>query len=88
MCTENQIGGRSRIIARNIEALLEQRMKTERRQRWQDKFADKVTRFTGSLMFVYRRLLTFGLWIGINLGWVPLPKSDSTLVILAMAGPV
>src|SRR5438093_2408734 len=39
--------------------------------------------------FVYLHLIIFGLWIIINLGWIPfLPAFDPTFVVLAMAASV
>jgi uncharacterized membrane protein len=54
----------------------------------QDKAADAITRFTGSMTFVYIHLVLFGLWILINVGWLPGPKFDPSLVILAMGASV
>ncbi|HUR46891.1 MAG TPA: DUF1003 domain-containing protein [Candidatus Saccharimonadales bacterium] len=51
--------------------------------------ADRVTGFTGSMRFVYLHLLIFGLWIAINLGWIPfIPRFDPSFVVLAMAASV
>ena len=38
--------------------------------------------------FVYLHLLMVGLWIVINLGWLPLPRFDPSFVILAMVASV
>jgi len=38
------------------------------------------------MAFVYVHLVALGLWIAINLGWLPfVPKFDPSFVILAMA---
>ncbi len=48
-----------------------------------------MTRFTGSLLFVYLHLALYGFWIVANLGWVPgVPQWDETFVVLAMAASV
>lgn len=48
--------------------------------------AGAITRFTGSMRFVYLHIALFGLWIIVNLGLVPgLPKFDPSFVVLAMA---
>lgn len=79
----------SPVIARNIQALLEQRKISDARQGKQERLAEAVTRFTGSMQFVYLHLALFGLWIGINTVGLPLlPKFDPSLVILAMAASV
>ena len=77
------------IVERNIHTLVERRRHEESRRGFQDRLADAITRFTGSLWFVYLHLVIFGLWIAINLGWLPiLPRFDRTFVILAMAASV
>lgn len=81
--------GMARVVARNIQALLERRQQENQRKSRQDRLADAITRFTGSMTFVYLHLTVFGLWIFINLGWVPLvPKFDPTFVVLAMVASV
>jgi len=68
---------------------LERRRDEERHKRFENRLADGITRFTGSMPFVYVHLVIFGLWIGINLRWLPfIPKFDPTFVVLAMAASV
>jgi uncharacterized membrane protein len=55
---------------------------------WQKRLADSITRFTGSMPFVYLHLLLFGGWIIANLPGVPLPHFDPTFVALAMVASV
>jgi uncharacterized membrane protein len=76
------------IVKRNIEALLARAKEEEEKKSFQDKIADAITRFTGSMAFVYLHLIVFGAWIVINLGWTPLPKFDETFVVLAMVASV
>ena len=77
------------LVARNIEALLARRKEAEQRQGLQQRMADRITQFTGSLTFVYLHLVIFGVWIGINVGWLPFVRAfDPSLVILAMAASV
>jgi uncharacterized membrane protein len=79
----------ARVVDRNIRALIERREQEEQRKGLQERIADKITRFTGSLPFVYLHLALFGSWITINLGWIPgVPRFDPSLVILAMAASV
>lgn len=81
--------GMSGVIERNILALLARRQNEEKALGWQKKLADAITHFCGSMRFVYFHLLLYGLWIAINLGWLPfLPRFDPTFVILAMAASV
>jgi uncharacterized membrane protein len=79
----------NRVVGRNIQALLARRQADERNKGRQDRIADAITRFTGSMRFVYIHLVVFGLWIVINLGWLPIaPKFDPTFVVLAMVASV
>ncbi|HEU5124862.1 MAG TPA: DUF1003 domain-containing protein [Verrucomicrobiae bacterium] len=78
-----------RVVERNISALLDRRREENRAQTFQDRLADRITRFAGSMTFVYLHLVIFGLWILINVGWIPLiPRFDPSLVILAMEASV
>lgn len=64
------------IIERNIAAMFElQRVEQQKKTR-QDKSADALTAFSGNMIFVYLHTLWFGLWIVINLGWLPVKPFD------------
>jgi uncharacterized membrane protein len=76
------------VVERNIQSLLARQRQQEESRNFQDKVADAVTKFTGSMKFVYIHLLLFGGWIAINLGWLPLPKFDPSFVVLAMVASV
>ena len=79
----------SRVLARNINTLLAARRESDRRRSAQDRLADTITRFTGSMPFVYLHALLFGGWVAWNLGWIGgLPVFDPTFVILAMVASV
>ncbi len=82
----------ARIVDRNIVALLERRQAEEKRRRRQDRIADAVTRFTGSMTFVCIHLALFGAWVATNLGWVPglggLRSFDEGFTVLAMIASV
>jgi uncharacterized membrane protein len=77
------------VVERNIDALLARRQREERAKGWQDRLADAITRFTGSMPFVYLHLALFGAWIAVNLPWAPAAlRFDPSFVILAMAASV
>ena len=76
------------VVECNICALLERCHADDHQRGWQDQLADGITRFTGSMRFVYLHLLIFGLWIVVNLPWSPLPRFDSSYVVLAMVASV
>jgi uncharacterized membrane protein len=77
------------VVERNIRALLLHRQQQEGTRSSQERIADAVTRFTGSMRFVYIHLILFGFWIIINVGWIPgLPRFDPSFVVLAMVASV
>src|SRR4051812_43158086 len=79
----------ARVVERNIQAILAHREADEQQLGWQQKLAAAITRFAGSMWFVYLHLLIYGLWITINLGWIPiLPRFDPSFVVLAMEASV
>jgi uncharacterized membrane protein len=85
---KQQFSEMASVVDKNIRALLSRRNQEERSKSLQDRIADAISRFTGSMTFVYIHLIGFGLWIIINLGWTPLPAFDPTFVILAMFASV
>jgi uncharacterized membrane protein len=88
---KEETGSRSRmagIVQRNISALLLRRKEEEARKSKEERMADGVTRFTGSMLFVYIHLSLFGVWICWNLGWLGLEPFDPSFVVLAMFASV
>ena len=81
--------GLSPTLERNIEALNERRRRERRASTAQEKLADAITAFTGSMTFVYLHLGLFGFWIVANLHWLPgVPAWDESFVVLAMIASV
>ena len=76
------------VVDRNIVAVLQRRRKDELRKGTQDRIADRVTSFTGSMLFVYIHLAIFGSWIVVNAGWTPFRRFDASFVVLAMIASV
>jgi uncharacterized membrane protein len=77
--------GLSSVLARNIQTLNERRQQEEAEATIQERTAEAITRFTGSMPFVYLHLAFFGFWIVANLGWIPgVPIWDESFVVLAM----
>jgi uncharacterized membrane protein len=76
------------VMQRNIRTLVERRSREHKNESNQVRVADAITRFTGSMSFVYIHALLFGGWIVVNLPMVPWPKFDPTFVILAMLASV
>ncbi len=76
-------------LERNIQAMVRRRTEEAAAEGHQDKLAQAITNFSGSMTFVYLHLLIVGGWIVINLGWVPFAAPwDPSLVILAMIASV
>jgi uncharacterized membrane protein len=81
--------GLSRVLEHNIRTLYARRRREAAATSLQDRIAEAITRFSGSMLFVYVHLLIFGIWISVNLGWIPgIPAFDQSLVILAMVASV
>ena len=79
----------SKRLDRNIDALLQRRKKEEKKSSLQEKVAQAITRFAGSMTFVYLHIIIFGVWILGNIGFIPFfPVFDPSLVILAMEASV
>ena len=78
----------ARIVERNIDALLARNKQEEKKKTIEEKIADHVTRFTGSMLFVYIHLVLFGIWIIWNVGWFGLKTFDPSFVVLAMFASV
>ena len=78
----------SRIVERNIKALVERQRADARAMRPQQRIAYAITEFAGSLPFVFiHAVLVLG-WVGINAGWTPMKPFDPTFVILATVASV
>ena len=80
--------GLTSVLERNIQSLSDRRKREEEQATVQERLAETITRFTGSMLFVFIHLALFGSWIIINLGWTPLPRFDESFVVLAMIASV
>jgi uncharacterized membrane protein len=59
------------VVERNIRTLLLHRREDRGSRSGQERIADTIASFTGSLAFAYTHVVVFGLWFAINQGWVP-----------------
>jgi uncharacterized membrane protein len=74
---------------RNIDALRRRREVENAHASLQERLAAAITRFSGSMRFVYLHLALYGFWIVANLGAIPgLDPWDPTFVVLAMIASV
>jgi uncharacterized membrane protein len=79
----------SAVLDRNINALIQRRAADQKTMSRQERIAEAITNFAGSMPFVYLHTLVFGLWIVVNVEWLPvMPAFDPSLVILAMVASV
>ncbi len=79
-----QPSGFTSVLERNIKALKTKRQEEERKATLQERIAETITRFTGSMAFVYVHLAIVAGWVAANLGLIPgVPTFDPTFVILA-----
>ncbi|HYG27445.1 MAG TPA: DUF1003 domain-containing protein [Caulobacteraceae bacterium] len=77
------------VLHRNIQALEEHAREQARRASLQQRIAQAVTDFAGSMTFVYLHLVLVGGWAAVNLGLVPgVGRFDPTFVILATVASV
>jgi uncharacterized membrane protein len=76
-------------LARNIAALQARREADARHASHQDRLAEIVTAFSGTMAFVYVHLAVVAVWIVANAGLVrDLPRFDPSFVILATTASV
>lgn len=59
------------IIDRNLRAMVEHAAEQERARSTADKIAGAISRFVGSMNFVYFHVLLFGAWALEDRGWLP-----------------
>jgi uncharacterized membrane protein len=64
------------VVERNIAAIIEMREQFEASKTRQDRMADALTAFSGSLTFVYLHAIWFGLWVVLNIGWLKIKPFD------------
>ncbi|HSJ76276.1 MAG TPA: hypothetical protein VK899_08865, partial [Gemmatimonadales bacterium] len=76
--------GLAQVVERNIQALIQHRREQEGSRSGQERVADAITRFTGTMRFVYIHLVFFGGWVLVNLGVFPgIPAFGGSFVIMA-----
>ena len=74
------------VMDRNIRALVTERRRLDATQPRQYRIADAITRFTGSMRFVYLHVVLFGGGLIVNAGLIPgvKPFDPCPFVMLAM----
>jgi uncharacterized membrane protein len=81
---------RGDVLQENIRALIEARTRFERNKTREQRIADAITGFAGSMPFVYFHAFLFGAWLLINTGVLPFiePFDPFPFVMLAMVASV
>lgn len=77
----------SKIIERNIRTIVQLRRKASRERGAQDRAADAITSFSGSMLFVHLHIAWFSIWVLLNTGhfgihaFDPFPYGLLTMVV-------
>jgi uncharacterized membrane protein len=77
----------SKIIERNIRTIIQLRRKASRERSAQDRAADAITSFSGSMLFVHLHIAWFSIWVLLNTGrfgvhaFDPFPYGLLTMVV-------
>jgi uncharacterized membrane protein len=81
--------GLAPVLHRNIQAISDRRRQEDAGATREERLAQAITNFTGSMAFVYLHVALFGFWIVANLKWIPgIPAWDESFVVLAMIASV
>ncbi len=64
------------MIERNLKAIEKHRIEADMNRSLQDRIADLVTLFSGSMAFVYLHVVAFALWLLLNTDWLPIKAFD------------
>jgi uncharacterized membrane protein len=69
--------------------LQERRAREDAAATFEERIAGAITRFSGTMRFVYLHIVVYGFWILANLGVIPgVPQFDPSFVTLAMVASV
>jgi uncharacterized membrane protein len=81
--------GLASVLARNIRMLQKRREREDAAATFEERIAAAITRFSGTMRFVYLHIAVYGFWILANLGAAPgVPQFDPSFVTLAMVASV
>jgi uncharacterized membrane protein len=78
---DSEIAG---VLDRNIHAIIQNRKEEEKNISWQDRTAQSITGFIGSIRFVFIHLFVFASWILVNSGLISSLRFDPSFSILAI----
>jgi len=88
--SEGTESARGEVLSENIRALIEARARFDRNKTSEQRIADAITGFAGSMPFVYLHAVLFGGWLLVNSGVIPViePFDPFPFVMLAMIASV
>lgn len=87
--SQEEAAGLSSALEHNIRAMVRRRDRETATAGFQERLAETITAFTGSMTFVYLHLAAVAFWMGVTTGWLPVMEPwDPSFVILAMAASV
>ena len=66
----------AKVVDRNIGLIDKYRQDVEKDKGFQDHLADWITRWSGSMLFVYFHVAWFAVWVAANVGWFGLEPFD------------
>ena len=73
----------SSTLRRNIAVLRQRRVDEEKSASFEERMAERISRFAGSMRFVYLHAVLYGFWIVANTALVPaIQPWDPTFVVL------
>lgn len=70
---QKELVSQSQIIRKNISAIAEVHREEEESRALSTRISDRITAFSGSMLFVWMHALWFGIWIMLNVGLVHIP---------------
>ncbi len=77
------------VLSENIKTLADKQVEQAENAGLQERLAEAITAFSGSMAFVYMHLVLVGGWVAVNLSLIPaVPAFDPTFVILATVASV
>jgi uncharacterized membrane protein len=81
--------GLAHALERNIAALADRKAQADAAMGWQERLAERTTRFAGSMAFLWLHLAAVGAWVAVNQRLIPGARPfDPTYVILATVASV
>lgn len=78
----------SRVLDRNVRALVEHRAEETRPKTAGERIADGIAHFAGSMASVYLHLLVVALWVVLNISLLPIPPFDPGFALLGTCASV